>query len=140
VAAGVYGLVILLAVGIDALVAWARGRAGDASSGHESVAGFLNWDLFLAVLAVATLPMRSASFPIATAFNISQAIAGMSEKALIVLPMVLPSSRGRSTSRCEHPGTGERGPWRSRPVGVPIAWRSRCLASGPRSALSTASW
>jgi rhamnose transport system permease protein len=54
------------------------------------LARFLNWDLFLAVLAVATLAYAAAFVPgFATAFNISQAIAGMSEKALIVLPMVL---------------------------------------------------
>jgi rhamnose transport system permease protein len=51
---------------------------------------YLNWDLFLAVLALATLAYAAAFVPgFATAFNISQAIAGMSEKALIVLPMVL---------------------------------------------------
>jgi rhamnose transport system permease protein len=50
----------------------------------------LNWDLFLALLALATLAYAAALVPgFATAFNISQAIAGMSEKALIVLPMVL---------------------------------------------------
>jgi rhamnose transport system permease protein len=54
------------------------------------LAGFLNWDLFLAILAVATLAYAVGFVPgFATAFNISQAIAGMSEKALIVLPMVL---------------------------------------------------
>jgi rhamnose transport system permease protein len=51
---------------------------------------YLNWDLFLAVLALAMLAYAAAFVPgFATAFNISQAIAGMSEKALIVLPMVL---------------------------------------------------
>jgi rhamnose transport system permease protein len=51
---------------------------------------YLNWDLFLAVLAVATLAYAVGFVPgFATAFNISQVIAGMSEKALIVLPMVL---------------------------------------------------
>jgi rhamnose transport system permease protein len=54
------------------------------------LARFLNWDLFLAVLALATLGYAAAFVPgFATAFNVSQAIAGMSEKALIVLPMVL---------------------------------------------------
>ena len=54
------------------------------------LARLLNWDLFLAVLALATLAYAAAFVPgFATAFNVSQAIAGMSEKALIVLPMVL---------------------------------------------------
>jgi len=54
------------------------------------LAGYLNWDLFLAILALLTLGYAAAFVPgFATAFNISQAIAGMSEKALIVLPMVL---------------------------------------------------
>ena len=54
------------------------------------LARFLNWDLFLAVLALATLGYAAVFVPgFATAFNVSQAIAGMSEKALIVLPMVL---------------------------------------------------
>jgi rhamnose transport system permease protein len=54
------------------------------------LARYLNWDLFLAVLALMTLAYAAAFVPgFATAFNISQAIAGMSEKALIVLPMVL---------------------------------------------------
>src|SRR2546423_14915784 len=54
------------------------------------VVRFLTWDLFLAVLAVAMLAYAGVFVPgFATAFNISQAIAGMSEKALIVLPMVL---------------------------------------------------
>ena len=54
------------------------------------LARYLNWDLFLAILALATLAYAAAFVPgFATAFNISQAIAGMSEKALIVLPMVL---------------------------------------------------
>jgi rhamnose transport system permease protein len=54
------------------------------------LARYLNWDLFLAVFALLTLAYAAAFVPgFATAFNISQAIAGMSEKALIVLPMVL---------------------------------------------------
>jgi rhamnose transport system permease protein len=49
-----------------------------------------NWDSFLAVLAAATLVYAAIAVPnFATAFNISQAIAGVSERALIVLPMVL---------------------------------------------------
>jgi rhamnose transport system permease protein len=49
-----------------------------------------NWDGFLAVLTGATLSYATIAVPnFATAFNISQAIAGVSERALIVLPMVL---------------------------------------------------
>ena len=45
------------------------------------LAGYLNWDLFLAILALLTLGYAAAFVPgFATAFNISQAIAGMSEK------------------------------------------------------------
>jgi rhamnose transport system permease protein len=48
------------------------------------------WDNFLAVLALATLAFAVWHLPnFATSFNISQAIAGVSERALIVLPMVL---------------------------------------------------
>ena len=49
-----------------------------------------SWDAFLAVLTAATLTYAAIAVPnFATAFNISQAIAGVSERALIVLPMVL---------------------------------------------------
>jgi rhamnose transport system permease protein len=49
-----------------------------------------NWDVFLAMLTLATLIYAAVAAPnFATAFNISQAIAGVSERALIVLPMVL---------------------------------------------------
>ena len=49
-----------------------------------------SWDAFLAVLTGATLTYAAIAVPnFATAFNISQAIAGVSERALIVLPMVL---------------------------------------------------
>jgi rhamnose transport system permease protein len=48
------------------------------------------WDNFLAILALATLAYAIGDVPnFATSFNISQAIAGVSERALIVLPMVL---------------------------------------------------
>ncbi|MDQ0468100.1 ABC transporter permease [Labrys wisconsinensis] len=48
------------------------------------------WDGFLAALTLATLLYAVLALPtFATAFNISQAIAGVSERALIVLPMVL---------------------------------------------------
>ena len=51
---------------------------------------FASWDAFLAVLTAATLTYAAIAVPIfVTAFNISQAIAGVSERALIVLPMVL---------------------------------------------------
>jgi rhamnose transport system permease protein len=50
----------------------------------------VNWDSFLAVLAIAMFFYAAVLVPgFLTTFNISQAIAGMSEKALIVLPMVL---------------------------------------------------
>ncbi|MBV9290413.1 MAG: ABC transporter permease [Hyphomicrobiales bacterium] len=49
-----------------------------------------SWDAFLAVLTAAMLVTAAIAVPnFATAFNISQAIAGVSERALIVLPMVL---------------------------------------------------
>jgi rhamnose transport system permease protein len=49
-----------------------------------------NWDNFLAILTAAALSYAAIEVPnFATAFNISQAIAGVSERALIVLPMVL---------------------------------------------------
>jgi rhamnose transport system permease protein len=48
------------------------------------------WENFLLALTVATLAYAVAAVPnFATNFNISQAIAGISERALIVLPMVL---------------------------------------------------
>ncbi len=50
----------------------------------------MNWDSFLAVLAIAMFAYAAVFVPgFLTTFNISQAIAGVSEKALIVLPMVL---------------------------------------------------
>ncbi len=50
----------------------------------------VNWDSFLAVLAIAMVAYAAVGVQgFLTAFNISQAIAGVSEKALIVLPMVL---------------------------------------------------
>ncbi len=49
-----------------------------------------NWNGFLGALTLALLAYATFAVPgFATAFNISQAIAGISEKALIVLPMVL---------------------------------------------------
>lgn len=49
-----------------------------------------SWENFLALLTVAVLAYAVFAVPnFATAFNISQAIAGASERALIVLPMVL---------------------------------------------------
>jgi rhamnose transport system permease protein len=48
------------------------------------------WDSFLGVVTVGLVLYGAIFVPgFATSFNISQAIAGMSEKALIVLPMVL---------------------------------------------------
>ncbi len=52
------------------------------------IARLANWDAFLAALTAATLTYAAIAVPnFATA--ISQAIAGVSERALIVLPMVL---------------------------------------------------
>jgi rhamnose transport system permease protein len=51
---------------------------------------FGNWDNFLALLAVALIGYAIIFVPnFVSGFNISQAIAGASERALIVLPMVL---------------------------------------------------
>ena len=48
------------------------------------------WDSFLGIVTIGVLLYAAIFVPgFATSFNISQAIAGMSEKALIVLPMVL---------------------------------------------------
>lgn len=50
----------------------------------------LSWDGLLAALTVLALAYAALAVPnFATAFNISQAIAGVSEKALLVLPMAL---------------------------------------------------
>jgi len=55
-----------------------------------SIERLASWDAFLGVLTAATLACAMVAVPnFATAFNISQAIADMSERALIVLPMVL---------------------------------------------------
>jgi rhamnose transport system permease protein len=55
-----------------------------------SIERLASWDGFLGVLTAATLSYAAIAVPnFATAFNISQAIADMSERALIVLPMVL---------------------------------------------------
>ncbi|WP_337268489.1 ABC transporter permease [Oryzifoliimicrobium ureilyticus] len=54
------------------------------------VARIGNWDNFLAAITVAVLFYAVLEVPnFASAFNISQAVAGISERALIVLPMVL---------------------------------------------------
>ncbi len=51
---------------------------------------FLNWDGLLAALVILALIYATSAVPnFATGFNISQAIAGISEKALLVLPMAL---------------------------------------------------
>jgi rhamnose transport system permease protein len=48
------------------------------------------WDLLLAILLVATFTFGVIAVPnFATPFNLSQLAAGMAEKALLVLPMVL---------------------------------------------------
>jgi rhamnose transport system permease protein len=64
--------------------------AGRSDTAPDFVARFANWDNFLAVLTIAVLAYAVLFVPnFASAFNISQAIAGVSERALIVLPMVL---------------------------------------------------
>jgi rhamnose transport system permease protein len=51
---------------------------------------FANWENFLAVLTLATIAYAVVEVPnFLSLFNISEAIAGASERALIVLPMVL---------------------------------------------------
>ncbi|MBZ9935988.1 ABC transporter permease [Mesorhizobium sp. BR1-1-16] len=56
----------------------------------DFVARFANWDNFLAALTIAVIAYALVFVPnFASVFNISQAIAGVSERALIVLPMVL---------------------------------------------------
>lgn len=60
------------------------------SPAPDFAARFANWDNFLAALTIAVLIYAIVGVPnFASAFNISQAIAGISERALIVLPMVL---------------------------------------------------
>ena len=51
---------------------------------------FASWENFLAVLTLATIAYAVVGVPnFLSLFNISEAIAGASERALIVLPMVL---------------------------------------------------
>lgn len=51
---------------------------------------FLGWDTFLAILSLSLIAYALIAVPnFATEFNLSQAIAGVSERALIVLPMTL---------------------------------------------------
>lgn len=57
---------------------------------QNNLARFANWDNFLAVLTILVIAYACLFVPnFLTSFNISQAIAGASERALIVLPMVL---------------------------------------------------
>jgi rhamnose transport system permease protein len=56
----------------------------------RALSALASWDSFLGALTLALLAYAIADVPhFATAFNISQAIAGVSERGLIVLPMVL---------------------------------------------------
>jgi len=56
----------------------------------DFVSRFASWDSFLAVLTIAVIVYALLAVEnFASVFNISQAIAGVSERALIVLPMVL---------------------------------------------------
>ena len=60
------------------------------TQGPDFIRRFANWDNFLAGLTVIVVVYAVAGVDnFASAFNISQAIAGISERALIVLPMVL---------------------------------------------------
>ncbi|PZM08775.1 ABC transporter permease [Rhizobium tubonense] len=62
----------------------------NSKSSPSFVSRFANWDNFLAVLTIAVIAYALLGVPnFASVFNISQAIAGISERALIVLPMVL---------------------------------------------------
>ncbi|ACS60771.1 inner-membrane translocator (plasmid) [Rhizobium leguminosarum bv. trifolii WSM1325] len=56
----------------------------------DFVTRFANWDNFLAALTIVVVGYALLGVPnFASVFNISQAVAGISERALIVLPMVL---------------------------------------------------
>jgi rhamnose transport system permease protein len=56
----------------------------------RSLAGLATWDSFLGVVAIGVFTCSAYFVPgFLSGFNISQAIAGVSEKALIVLPMAL---------------------------------------------------
>jgi rhamnose transport system permease protein len=56
----------------------------------DFVSRLANWDNFLGVLTIAVIAYALLGVPnFASVFNISQALAGISERALIVLPMVL---------------------------------------------------
>lgn len=62
----------------------------DKPAGPSLVQRFASWDNFLAALTILMLLYAILLVPnFFTAFNISQAIAGVSERALIMLPMVL---------------------------------------------------
>jgi len=53
----------------------------------DFVARIGNWDNFLAAITIAVILYAVFAVPnFASAFNISQAVAGISERALIVLP------------------------------------------------------
>jgi rhamnose transport system permease protein len=56
----------------------------------DFVSRLANWDNFLGILTIAVIAYALLGVPnFASVFNISQALAGISERALIVLPMVL---------------------------------------------------
>ena len=94
---GVYGLVILGAITIDAIVARRSvGRMPSTGTGHWKTmiknffGRFASWTGFLAVLFASVLFYATISVPhFASAFNLSQAAAGVSEKAILLLPMAL---------------------------------------------------
>jgi rhamnose transport system permease protein len=56
----------------------------------KTLGRFASWETFLGAITIVLAAIVTFTIPgFGTAFNISQAIAGMSEKALIVLPMAL---------------------------------------------------
>jgi len=63
--------------------------AGKSKYRADFVARIGNWDNFLAAITIAVIAYAIFRVPnFASTFNISQAVAGISERALIVLPMV----------------------------------------------------
>ena len=57
---------------------------------RAAIARWATWETFLALLTLAVIAYATFAIPaFATNFNISQAIAGVSERALIAMPMAL---------------------------------------------------
>ena len=88
---GVYGLVILVAIGIDAFIVR---RAEQRETGEGEMRKFLRsidfWDLLLAASCLAIFLYAAIFVPnFVSGFNLSQLAASASEKALLILPMAL---------------------------------------------------